>query len=225
MIYARTKRWLKDRLGTDSSVWRALLLLGKVANYPKGLYRRWKRDSTFQFESELDMCSLFPATILGLTVERFRPRTVLDLGCGTGRSLDFFLERGIDATGVENSSIAIRNARHPERIVQANLNQPVDLGRTFDLVWSYEVVEHIHPDFVETLVDTFARHGDRVVLSAAHPGQGGQGHFNEQPASYWIEKFSARGYRYDAEFAAVLHAAGEEFSENMLVFVRDAAAG
>lgn len=223
MIYARGKRWLKSRLGADSVPWKLLLLVGKVVNYPKGVYRRMRRDSTFQFESELDMCSLQPTSILDLTIERLRPRTVLDLGCGTGQSLDYFLERGVDATGIENSTIAIRNAKHPERIVQANLNEPVDLGRTFDLVWSYEVVEHIHPDFVETLLDTFARHGDTVVLSAAHPGQGGQGHFNEQPASYWIEKFATRGYRYDAALAGVLHGAPEEFSENMLVFVRPAA--
>lgn len=224
MIYARTKRWLKQRLGTDSTAWRLLLAVGKVVNLPKGLYRRLKRDSTFQFESEMDMCSLLPESLLERTLERFRPATVLDLGCGTGRSLDYFVDHGVDATGIENSARAIEHARHPERIVRANLNSPIDLGRRFDLVWSYEVVEHIHPDFVETLLDTFSRHGDVVVLSAARPGQGGQGHFNEQPPSYWIARFAERGYAHDAEFTRVLHEAGDEFSENMLVFVRDPAA-
>jgi hypothetical protein len=36
-----------------------------------------------------------------------------------------------------------------------------------------------------------------VIFSAATPGQGGSDHVNEQPHSYWIEKFSARGYSHD----------------------------
>ena len=31
---------------------------------------------------------------------------------------------------------------------------------------------------------------DRVVFSAAIPGQGGVNHINERPQSYWIDKFS-----------------------------------
>ncbi|MEJ2187779.1 MAG: class I SAM-dependent methyltransferase [Gemmatimonadota bacterium] len=221
MLYARVKRWVKRRFGKDSLVWKALTPLAAVINLPKTVYRNIRKDSTFRFESEMDMCSLFPESLLDFTLARFRPESVLDLGCGVGRSLDYFLEHGVDAIGVENSPLAIRHARNADHIVQANLNDPVDLGRRFDLVWSYEVVEHIHPQFVDNLMETFSKHADRVVLSAARPGQGGQGHFNEQPPAYWIEKFEGRGYRYDAESASLLHDQPEEFAENMLVFVRD----
>lgn len=219
MIYL-VKRWVKARFPRESLVWRALTAVSAVVFYPRTLYRKLNRTSIFQYESEMDMCSLFPGGLLDETIRIFAPASVLDLGCGTGRSLDYFLERGIDAWGIEGSELAISKAAHPERIRRADLNQVVDLGRKFDLVWSYEVVEHIHPDYVENLLRTFSIHADRVVLSAARPGQGGQGHFNEQPPEYWIEKFAGHGYRHDEEATRRLRAVPEEFSGNMLAFRR-----
>jgi hypothetical protein len=35
------------------------------------------------------------------------------------------------------------------------------------------------------------------VFTAAPPQAGGVGHINEQPESYWIERFSRVGMRYD----------------------------
>lgn len=220
MIYL-VKRWVKARFPRESLVWRTLALLSAVVFYPRTVYRRATRSSIFRYESEMDMCSLFPQGILAEALRIYAPRSVLDLGCGTGRSLEYFLARGIDARGIEGSALAISKCPHPERITQADLNQVVELGRKFDLVWSYEVVEHIHPDYVQNLLRTFSNHGDRVVLSAARPGQGGQGHFNEQPPEYWIEKFGEHGYRYDAAATERLRAVPEEFAGNMLAFVRE----
>jgi hypothetical protein len=38
---------------------------------------------------------------------------------------------------------------------------------------------------------------DRILFSAAVPGQGGTGHVNEQPHAYWIERFRRLGYDTD----------------------------
>ena len=35
---------------------------------------------------------------------------------------------------------------------------------------------------------------DIILFSAAIPGQGGQGHVNEQWQSYWVERFKNYGY-------------------------------
>lgn len=219
MIY-RIKRWVKARFPKESLVWRTLTTISAVVFYPRTLYRRYSKSSIFQYESEMDMCSLYPKGLLDETIAIFTPRSVLDLGCGTGRSMDYFHECGIEAFGLEGSELAISKATHPELIRQVDLNREVDLGRKFDLVWSYEVVEHIHPDYVDALLRTFSNHADRVVLSAARPGQGGQGHFNEQPPEYWIEKFAGYGYRCDEEATRRLRSVPEEFSGNMLAFRR-----
>lgn len=220
MIYL-LKRWVRARFRKDGLVWRGLSAVSAVVFFPRTLYRTLRKDSIFYLESEMDMASLFPQRLLDETLRIFGPRSVLDLGCGTGRSLEYFLEHGIDTIGIEGSARAIAKSSSSKRIVQANLNEPVDLGRTFDLVWSYEVVEHIHPDFVPNLLRTFTRHTDTIVLSAARPGQGGQGHFNEQPPEYWIARFAEHGFRFDAESTQRLHAVPEEFAANMLVFRRN----
>jgi SAM-dependent methyltransferase len=223
MIYV-FKRWLKKRVSRDSLVWRTATATSSVVFYPRTLYRRYSRSSIFNFESEMDMCSLFPQGLLDEAIAVFQPRSVLDLGCGTGRSLEYFHSKGIDVFGLEGSELAISKSAHPALIRQVDLNHEVELGRKFDLVWSYEVVEHIHPEYVQALLRTFSNHADQVVLSAARPGQGGQGHFNEQPPEYWIGKFAEHGYTHDEEATRRLRAVPEEFSANMLAFRRSPAA-
>lgn len=120
--------------------------------------------------------------------------------------------------GVEGSKLAKAKAKHPELIWLYDLNQELDLHKKFDLVWSFEFVEHIHPKYVDNLMKTFANHAETIVLSAARPGQGGEGHFNEQPAEYWVEKFGKFNYKLDREATKHLRDTGDKYSENMLVF-------
>jgi hypothetical protein len=41
-----------------------------------------------------------------------------------------------------------------------------------------------------------------VYFSAACPGQGGHGHINLQPKSYWVEKFHRAGFWLDPDATA-----------------------
>jgi SAM-dependent methyltransferase len=220
---SRIKDRAKSYLGEESLAYRVIRAGWRVATNGetrKALRRQITRNGIFFEASELDMCSLLPARVLDAVIAHFRPASVLDIGCGTGRSLDYFRERGIDAAGIEGSTLAIGRASRPECITQANLNREVNLGRRFDLVWSFEVVEHIHPTYVDHLVRTFANHGDRIVLSAARPGQPGEGHFNCQPPEYWCERFAAHGFRLEESFTRQLRALPDEHAGNLLVLLR-----
>ena len=61
----------------------------------KYLYRKITKNSTFFSESEIRMCSLFPKKIINKTIEFYNPESVLDLGCGVGKSLDYFKSNNI----------------------------------------------------------------------------------------------------------------------------------
>lgn len=135
--------------------------------------------------------------IAPLLVAASTPASVVDVGCGEGYFLDAFREHGIsDTLGVDgpfNDGAVVRAAGHGFRNVDLQ-GGPLALGRRFDLVVCLEVAEHLKPRFAEELVAGLTSAGPAIVFSAAVPGQGGDGHVNEQPQSYWAEIFAAHGF-------------------------------
>jgi SAM-dependent methyltransferase len=223
-MLANLKRTAKSKLDSFSLPYNVLAwCYSWIAGRPsirRAAYMRMFKDSRFA-ATELHMASLCPSGILDAVIERWHPRSFLDVGCGTGQTIKYVSNRGIECLGLEGSAAAIDQSPVKQQIRMANLNEPLDLGRRFDVVWSFEVAEHIHPKFTETFLDTLTSHGDLMVLSAAQPGQGGAGHFNEQPLSYWIERITRRGFVFEEQFTKQLHALSDEFSGNMMVFTRE----
>ena len=123
--------------------------------------------------------------------------SVLDVGCAQGVWLAAWRDAGVsDYLGVDGDYVDPRGLRiDPARFLARDLAEPIDLGRSFDLVQSLEVAEHLPADCAETFVDSLVRHAPIVLFSAATPGQGGEHHVNEQPFEYWREKFRRRGYQ------------------------------
>lgn len=212
------KQKLVKIIGPESAKFQVLYQI----RHPIKTARKWKmilrKSSIFDDEDDLHGCSLLPLPLLKGTVDFINPASVLDVGCGSGKSLDWFLGRGIEVVGLEGSSMGIAHAKNPQYVRQEDLNRPVDLQRRFDLVWCFEVAEHIHPDFTEHFTRTLVTHSDVIVISAAHPGQGGVGHFNEQPRSYWIEIFNRLGYDHDDLGRAKIVENWDWFPQNIFLF-------
>jgi SAM-dependent methyltransferase len=223
LLYRLTQS-VKQIFPRGSIGWKILRTPVALYFWIKSKWRRMTKNSIFVDEFEIVSCSLEPTRTLDLVMQLYKPKSVLDLGCGTGKALDYFINHGVDCIGIEGSALAIRKANNPQRIRQFNLNRPLKLDRTFDLVWSYEVLEHIHPDYLENLMNIFVAAGPRVVLSAAPPGQGGEGHFNEQRPEYWIQQFKKHGFELDEAATRQFHTLNEAFSGNMLAFYRPGAA-
>jgi SAM-dependent methyltransferase len=123
-----------------------------------------------------------------------RPTSVVDVGCGTGFMLARFASHGVDVTGVEGSSAAIRRSRLALRIVRANLERGVPQLGKFDICLCIEVAEHLRPASGPRLVEGLAALSDLVVFTAAHPGQSGVSHIHLRPRSYWEAQFSSVGF-------------------------------
>ena len=123
-------------------------------------------------------------------------RSVADFGAGRGVWLAEWRAAGApDVCGIDGDYIT-RNALSipKDRFVSADLTQPVDLGRRFDLAQSLEVGEHLPRSAARTLVRSLTSASDRVLFSAAVTGQGGECHINEQPLSFWQALFADCGY-------------------------------
>jgi hypothetical protein len=105
-------------------------------------------------------------------------------------------QMGIEISGVEGPwSEADKLEIDPSKVTITDLEQPVDVGRKFDLAISLEVGEHLSADAAPHLVKSLVSHADHVIFSAAIPFQGGHHHVNEQFLSYWINLFAEHGYR------------------------------
>lgn len=134
--------------------------------------------------------------VVPLVLDLLSPRSVVDVGCGVGAWLSVFQEHGIedflglDGPWVEESGLCVpRN-----RFRSYNLEQPLNLPRTFDLVVSLEVAEHLPPSSASGFVESLVALGPAVLFSAAVPSQGGIHHWNEQWPGYWAALFDRCGY-------------------------------
>lgn len=123
------------------------------------------------------------------------PTSYLDIGCGAATTVAL-MAKLLDLNEVMGIDL------YPTSILvhKMDLNEPVDLGRYFDLVTCWEVGEHLYPHSADIFCETVVRHvGDVLVFTAARPEQGGHRHINCQPPEYWQEKLVALGLEYDED--------------------------
>jgi SAM-dependent methyltransferase len=136
------------------------------------------------------------AETVPLVLELIQPRSIIDVGCGTGSWLSAFKEAGVeDVLGVDGpwADTAMLTIP-PEQFLVFDLRKPFRAQRQFDLVLSLEVAQHLPPDSAETFVGSLTKLGPLILFSAAIPFQGGIGHINEQWPEYWARLFASRGY-------------------------------
>lgn len=124
---------------------------------------------------------------------------MIDVGCGPGLYVEEMRKVGIDAIGVDNDPRAAG-----EHIRQIDIAEHVWAGPPFfDVAVSLEVGEHMPrenaSDYVQFLESTGA---DVIYFSAARPGQGGHGHINLQPKSYWVRMLHSVRYYLDPDETA-----------------------
>lgn len=126
----------------------------------------------------------------------FKPKSVLDVGCGIGTWLEVLDQYGItDYFGIDADYVQKKQLHIPiEKFMSHDLEKPFDLKRKFDLVISMEVAEHLSESVADSFVESLVRHSSVIMFSAAIPYQEGQNHINLQWPDYWINKFKKHGY-------------------------------
>jgi hypothetical protein len=117
-------------------------------------------------------------------------KSVADFGCGQGAWLSVWKSAGLNVRGLDGHYVnPARLLIEPSEFQSIDLDAPIDLGRRFDLVQSLETAEHLPAARAAGFVADLTTHADRVLFSAAVPGQGGEHHINEQPLEYWRAMF------------------------------------
>jgi hypothetical protein len=153
------RRKVKANLPPESLAYKGLAFIFNysafIFSYParRTAYMRLLKDGRF-VEDELWMASFRPQHLLDAVLDRYHPSSFLDVGCGVGYGLQYVAAKGVESLGLEGSKAALAVSPVPDLIRLTSLNRAVDLGRKFDLVWSFEVAEHIHPVYTDVFLET-----------------------------------------------------------------------
>jgi len=162
-------------------------------------------------------------------IHKFAVGSMLDVGCGEGRSARFFQSRGCTVLGVEGCTRAVADSVIPGQVAAHDFTKgPFLPSRSFDLVWSCEFLEHVESRYEPNILATFAHAAKIILVTHAFTGQiAGYHHVNCRPSRYWIRRIESLGFSCDVpltmeartvtlqDFPEVNH-----FARSGLVFVR-----
>lgn len=143
-----------------------------------------------------------PGVVNALATVFPQGQRVFDVGSGSGAYAAEFLRRGHPVLACEHSNSGRKLAvKQGVECREFDLTREVacQVQEQFDLVYCFEIAEHMPPELGVRLVRFLANFPAAIVFSAAQPGQGGTGHINEQPVSYWCQHFQEAGRRVDEE--------------------------
>ncbi|EHR42310.1 class I SAM-dependent methyltransferase [Alishewanella jeotgali] len=154
-----------------------------------------------------------------------KPKSVLDVGCGTGSWLAAAHNHGVgDIFGVDGGSSAKDMLMIPPSCFrELDVCKSFTLSKKYDLIISLEVAEHLNVESHTSFIQNLSAHGDVVLFSAAIPYQGGTGHRTENWPAYWCKLFSSFGYDcYDVIRPLIWDLPGIEFwyKQNIFLFIK-----
>ena len=135
---------------------------------------------------------------LSWIIEKFQPKTFLDIGCGPGGMVDLAKELGLESLGIDGDFTIKRN--NPDQVLIHDFTLgPAPLDKRYDIGWSVEFVEHVYEKYIPSYIQAF-QSCNIVVMSFAPPGHGGYHHVNENTQEYWINTLEKYGFEYNEKF-------------------------
>ena len=194
--------------------------LRESAAYFDTAYFRWQGESAERSAR----------VVVPLLIERLRPSSVVDVGCGSGAWLQVFREHGVtDVFGVDAPFVEPEALRIPvELFLGHDLGEPLRLGRSFDLALSLEAAHYLPETAAPTLVASLADLAPVVVFGAAVPHQVGGPGRNRRWPGWWADRFAERGHHAEDWLRPLVwddERVDWWYAQNTIVYVRGGAGG
>lgn len=179
------------------------------------------------FRDGAEITTSSASAVVGILLKWMPSARVVDIGSGEGVWAAQFLAHGCDVLCLDGDYIKETRLRVPRSsFLPHDLRYPLPTA-VFewrpDLTVCLEVAEHLPVARGPSLVQELCLSSDRLVFSAATPGQGGRGHINERPTRYWIDLIEDQGFAVSRRLQRELHdVAGVAwyYRKNTLVAVR-----
>ncbi len=135
--------------------------------------------------------------IVPFIIETLNPKSVIDIGCGIGSWLKVYEENEVnEILGLDGEHVLSQLIIDKKKYIPCNLQNisNINISKTFDLVSCLEVAEHLPKNSANQLVGFLCSLGDKIIFSAAIPGQTRENHVNEQYLDYWVNLFKEHGF-------------------------------
>lgn len=127
------------------------------------------------------------------------PGRLLDIGCGMGALVRALLDMGIDAQGVDVSSVVVGAANRlaPNRFLAASVLKLPFADQSFDTVISTDCLEHLAPQHAATALAEIRRICRRNVYLriATGPDRDNHWHLTMENRAWWERQAFSVGFR------------------------------
>jgi len=121
------------------------------------------------------------------SIKTDNPKTVLDVGCGTGQCVAFLRERGLDAWGTDFSEDAFNNSIVQDFQIIAPANELPFADKSFDVVVSSDFFEHIKEEEIDAVYREMLRVGKKVYARICFKEEPPY-HLTVKPKEWWSER-------------------------------------
>jgi cyclopropane fatty-acyl-phospholipid synthase-like methyltransferase len=143
---------------------------------------------------------------------------IYDIGCGSGDYTFFLREAGLSCSGFDGNPFTRQDTNGVCEVM--NFAIPQALSKA-DYILCLEMGEHVPKQYEDIVIQNLHNSNARgIILSWAIPGQGGEGHFNEQSNQYIKSIFAGLGYINNLEEERILRDASTLpwFKNTIMVF-------
>lgn len=147
-------------------------------------------------------------------------KSLVDFGCGDAEYVKYFKQfKKLYCEAYDGNPYTETITSGLGKVL--NLSESINLEKKFDCVLSLEVGEHLPKEYEQIFIDNLVNHSNNlIIISWAIPGQGGEGHYNEQDNRYIINEFQKRNFIINKEETVKLrkNASISWFKHTIMVF-------
>lgn len=145
-----------------------------------------------------------------------------DIGASRGRLTRMMQDQGVPAYAIDGTDYGVRHKLldcDPARYAVYDFRIRIDVEsfrRFFGLVTSFEVLEHIPVEHLDTFLDNMAHISSSCLVSIHHGGNEAENHYTVRDLDWWLAQFNKRGQAK----AVVIPPLDQKWTDSSIVYAR-----
>jgi 2-polyprenyl-3-methyl-5-hydroxy-6-metoxy-1,4-benzoquinol methylase len=156
-------------------------------------------DDALSYKLEWKHYSFYPITeVIKEIAQKYLNKetySLLELGCGAGSIFSFVRYNScIEYLGLDANTIALNYSpntkNYSNNFCPINLEQEINFNYQFDIIISFEVLEHLKKNCIPNIMRTIANHmGKKSIFLGTASTRKMDVHFTVEDKSWWLNEF------------------------------------